>query len=91
MRSYRLVFSTFFHFFVHARISAGLCAFSLIFDANDSVFRAEHAQLVRTSHFLSKARDLRVRKKVKKVENTKRELLTRISPTVYGYEYYACT
>ena len=62
----------FFHFFVHARISAGLCPFSLIFSTNDSVFRAEHAPLLRRAYFLSKTRDLRVRKKVKKVKNTKR-------------------
>ena len=62
----------FFHFFVNARISAGFCPFALIFSANDSNFRAEHAQLVRTAYFLSKTRDLRVSKKVKKVENTKR-------------------
>ena len=56
----------FFHVFVHARITAGFCPFSLIFSANDSVLRAEHAQLVRTSYFLSKKRDLRVRKTAKK-------------------------
>ena len=71
-KSYSFVFFTFFHFFVNARISAGFCPSSLIFGANDSVLRAEHAPLVRTSYFLSKTRDLRVRKKVKKVENTKR-------------------
>ena len=52
----------FFHFFAHARISAGLCPFSLIFNANDSVFRAEHAPLLRRAYFLSKTRVLRVRK-----------------------------
>ena len=62
----------FFHFFVHARISAGFCPFSLIFSANDSIFRAEHAPLLRRAYFLSKTPDLRVRKKVKKVKNTKR-------------------
>ena len=51
---------------------ARLCPFDMIFSANDSVFRAEHAPLLRRAYFLSKTRDLRVRKKVKKVENTKR-------------------
>ena len=39
-----------------------LCLFEVIFSANDSVFRAEHAPLLRTTYFLSKARYLRVRK-----------------------------
>ena len=30
----------------------------MIFSANDSVFRAEHAPLLRAAHFLSKARDI---------------------------------
>ena len=55
--------STFFHFFTNARIAAGFCPFSLIFSANDSVFRAEHAPLLRRAYFLSKTRDLRVCKK----------------------------
>ena len=59
----------FFHFFVHARISAGLCSFSLIFSTNDSVFRAEHAPLLRRAYFLSKTQDLRVRGEVKKVKS----------------------
>ena len=40
-----------------------LCPFDMIFSANDSVFRAEHAPLLRTAYFLSKTRDLRVRKR----------------------------
>ena len=61
-----------FHFFAHARISAGFFPFSLFFSANDTVFRAEHAPLLRRAYFLSKTRGLRVRKKVKNVKNTKR-------------------
>ena len=38
-----------------------LCPFDVIFSANDSVFRAEHAPLHRTTYFLSKTRVLRVR------------------------------
>ena len=39
-----------------------LFPFDVIFSANGSVFRAEHAPLLRTACFLSKTRVLRVRK-----------------------------
>ena len=57
------VFFTFFTFvrmLVYPRPDATLfCPFSMIFSANDSVFRAEHAQRIRTSSFLSKSREIR--------------------------------
>ena len=40
-----------------------LCPFDMIFGANGSVFRAEHAPLLRTAYFLSRTRVLRVRKR----------------------------
>ena len=66
MRRYSLVFFTFFHFFVNARISAGFCQDSLIVGANDSIFRDFHAPLVRTGCFQSKTLYMKLRKKVEK-------------------------
>ena len=73
------MFFTFFHFFVNARISAGFCPFSLIFSANDSIFRAEHAQLVRTAYFLSKTRDLRGAQKSEKSGKTPNDNFSQVS------------
>ena len=45
-----------------------MCPLDVIFSANDSVFRAEHAPLLRRASFLSKTRVLRVLQKVQKVQ-----------------------